>query len=239
MRVPEVTMSESKWYKEIFNNGYEYSEIESKKRSYQLQEKFAHYDFIPILVPEMHLFLKPGLFNRTFLIQYRIFQEDKFPEVFYPKLSNDKIIIVHSPSAKCGKGSNYIISVVEELKKKYPIEFILLHNVSRATVLNTMKSCDIFIDQIIVGSYAAAAIEAMSLGKPAIAYIMPGVFKSGTPEYCPIINANPDNLKVKLEELIKEPQLRQDIGKKSRKYVEEIHDVNKIALQLLEIYTKY
>ena len=236
MRIPEITMLESKWYKAMFNKGYEYSKVESKEQSYKLQQKFARYNFVPVLVPEMHLFLKPGLFNQAFMIQYRIFQKDKFPQTFYPQIKNDKIIIVHSPSAKYAKGSNYIISVVEELKKEYPVEFILLHNVPRPTVIDTMKSCDIFIDQIILGSYAAAAIEAMSLGKPTVAFIMPGVYKNGTPESCPVVNANPDTLKEKLTLLIKDPELRNSIGIKSRQFVEETHDADKIAIQLLSIY---
>jgi hypothetical protein len=237
MRIPEITMQESKWYKEVFSNGYEYSSIESRERSFRLQEKFAKYGFVPILVPEMHLFLRPGLFKTVFLTQYRIFQKDKFPKAFYPDPSNDKIIIVHSPSAKFAKGSNFIIPVIERLKQKFNIEFILLHNIARSQVIEIMKRCDIFIDQIILGSYAAAAIEAMSLGKPTLAYIMPGVYKHGTPSNCPIINVNPDTLEEKLIELINNPMLRYQIGVKSRLFAEEVHNADKIALQLLEIYT--
>ena len=94
----------------------------------------------------------------------------------------------------------------------------------------------IFIDQIILGSYAAAAIEAMSMGKPTVAYIMPSVFKKGVSESCPIVNANPDNLKAVLIDLINNPQLRNEIGRKSRKFVEEFHDSDKLAIQLLDIY---
>lgn len=236
MRIPEITMLESKWYKEIFNNGYEYSHMESKEGSYRLQEKFAKYGFVPILVPEMHLFLQPGLFNTVFTTQYRIFQKDKFPEVFFPERGKDKLIIVHSPSAKFAKGSRFIIQAIEKLKTRYNIEFILLNNVPHAEVLETMKRCDIFIDQIILGSYAAAAIEAMSLGKPTLAYIMPGVYRNGTPADCPVVNVNPDNLEEKLTALINDPELRYNIGVKSRRFVEEVHNADKIALQLLDIY---
>jgi glycosyltransferase involved in cell wall biosynthesis len=236
MRIPEITMLESKWYKEIFNNGYEYSNTESREASYHLQEKFAKYGFVPVLVPEMHLFLKPGLFKTVFTTQYRIFQKDKFPEVFYPDPANDKIVIVHSPSAKFAKGSGYIITVVEKLKTRHNIEFILLNNVPHPVVLETMKRCDIFIDQIILGSYAAAAIEAMSLGKPTVAYIMPSVYNKGIPADCPIVNANPDTLEQKLTELITDPELRYNTGIRSRRYVEEVHNADTLALQLLEIY---
>lgn len=235
MRIPEITMLESKWYKEVFNNGYEYSAMESKERSYRLQEKFYKYGFIPVLVPEMKLFLKPGLFKKVFSTQYRIFQKDKYPEIVsYP--GNDNIVIVHTPSAKIAKGSNYIIPIIEKLKRKYNIDFILLHNVSREKALETMKRCDIFIDQIILGSYAGAAIEAMSLGKPTLAYIMPSVYKQGTPYDCPVVNVNPDTLEEKLTQLIEDPALRHQVGAKSRKFVEEVHNADSIALQLLEIY---
>jgi glycosyltransferase involved in cell wall biosynthesis len=236
MRVPEVTMQENKGYKEAYNNGYEYKDLENKERSYALQEKFASYGFVPILVPEMKLFLKPGLFNKVYTTQYRIFQPEKYPDTYFPAIQNDKIIIAHSPSAKIAKGSNIIIPLIEKLKQQFNIEFILLHNVAREQVIETMKRCDIFIDQIILGSYAAAAIEAMSLGKPVVAYIMPPVFREGTPIDCPIVNANPDTLEINLIELLRDSELRRSIGIKSRQYVEEVHNADKLAHDLLKIY---
>lgn len=236
IRIPEITSKESVWYKNAFKNDYEYAGIESRNKSYRVQKMFAQLKFVPILVPEMTLFLMPDLFQKIYVVQYRCFSKEKFPEIFYPQTDNQKIVIVHSPSAKIAKGSNYIIPVVEELKKSYPIEFILLHDVAHHEVLETMKHCDIFIDQIILGSYAAAAIEAMSFGKPVVAYIMPGVFKQGLPPGCPVVNSNPDNLKDQLTTLICNPQLRHDIGIKSRQYVEKFHNVETISAQLLAIY---
>lgn len=236
IRIPEITMKESKSYKDVFNNGYEYKAMESKQRSYLLQEKFASLGFVPILVPEMQLFLKPGLFKTFFSTQYRVFQSEKFPQILLPKIKSGKVVIVHSPSAKFAKGSNIIIPIVEKLKNSFDIEFILLHNVSREEVINTMKRCDIFIDQIILGSYAAAAIEAMSFGKPVMAYIMPQVYKQGTPIDCPVINVNPQTLEEKLVEYISNPKLRNETGLRSRRFVEEVHDADKLALDLLKIY---
>lgn len=235
MRVPEVTMKESPWYEEAFHNGYEYP-TESKEASYALQEKFFRYGFTPVLVPEMQLFLKPGLFSKVYTTQYRVFERDRYPQAFFPEERKDKIVIVHAPSAKFAKGSNYIIPIVEELKQDYPIEFIMLHGVPRQEVIRTMQGCDIFIDQIVLGSYASAAIEAMSFGKPTVAYIMDSVYKQGIPYTCPIVNAHPDNLKEKLIGLLDDARLRSRIGRESRSYVEQFHDADKIALQLLDFY---
>ncbi|MBU0694972.1 MAG: glycosyltransferase [Bacteroidetes bacterium] len=234
IRIPEVTMAESPFYKEAYSNGYEYSTMENKMSSYRNQNNFAKHGFVPILVPEMQLFLKTGLFEMVHTTQYRI-PTAKF-DAHYPELQNEKIVIVHSPSAKIAKGSNYILPVVESLKEKYNIEFVLLHNVPRSEVLNAMSKADIFIDQIILGSFAAAAIEAMSFGKPVVAYIMPSVYKKGISKDCPIVNANPSTLKEKLIELIESPKLRRDIGKRSRAYVEKVHDAKLVSQTLLEIY---
>ena len=81
-----------------------------------------------------------------------------------------------------------------------------------------------------------ATMEAMAFGKPVMCYIMPRVFEGGLSEECPIVNTNPDNLKEQLIKLITNPQLRHNIGIKSRAFAEKFHDVNKISGQLLEIY---
>ncbi len=211
--------------------------MESKASSYRNQLRFYRHGFVPILVPEMQLFLIPGLFSTVYTTQYRIPTTEFTPH--YPIIGKNKIVIVHSPSAKLAKGSNYILEVVESLKLTYDIEFILMHNVKRSEMLKVMATADIFIDQIVLGSYASAAIEAMSFGKPVIAYIMPGVYKQGVPEDCPVINANPETLKLKLIELIESPILRNQIGVNSRKFVEKVHDANKVSEELLEIYSKW
>ncbi len=112
----------------------------------------------------------------------------------------------------------------------------MLHDMSRLKVLEHMQKADIFIDQLIIGSYGMATMEAMSFGKPVMCYIMPEVFEAGLPANCPIVNTNPENLKEKIIELITNPQLRHDLGKRSRSFAEEHHDVDKVAQQLMFIY---
>ncbi|MEI8109567.1 MAG: glycosyltransferase [Chitinophagia bacterium] len=237
IRVPEVTMKDSPWFKNAFFNGYEYCSLESKKRSYKNQKNFHITGFVPILVPEMKLYLKPGLFDKVYSTDYRIPTREFTPN--FPKIQNQKIVIVHSPSAKIAKGSNIIIPVVESLQKDYNIEFLLLHDVPRQEVLNAMIKADIFIDQIIIGSFASAALEAMSFGKPVLAFISPSVYDMGLDKNCPVINVNPDTLEQKLRELIENPQLRHDVGRNSRIYVEKVNDSVIVSKKLLEIYKYY
>ena len=94
---------------------------------------------------------------------------------------------------------------------------------------------DIIVDQLIVGSHGVFACEAMALGKPVICYILDELLPT-YPSGFPVINANPNNVKKVLEELICSPETRYEIGKKSRIYVEKVHDIKVVASKLLKIY---
>lgn len=169
-------------------------------------------------------------------IFYRCFEKERYLISEIKPTSSTKIRILHSPSAKFAKGSNYILPVIDELSKLYQIEFVIQNKVPRHEVLKAMQECDIYIDQIVLGSYASAAIEAMAFGKPVIAYIMPRVFEKGIPTDCPIINANPSNLKDKLIESIENKEFRDLKGKEGRIYVEKFHDAEIESRKLITIY---
>jgi glycosyltransferase involved in cell wall biosynthesis len=94
---------------------------------------------------------------------------------------------------------------------------------------------DIIIDQLMMGSHGAFACEAMALGKPVICYILDELLSTYPPGF-PIINANPGTIVEVLEEIICSPEKRYEIGKKSRKYAEEVHDIRVVAKKLLAIY---
>jgi glycosyltransferase involved in cell wall biosynthesis len=234
IRNPDYLKTINPYYRDAFENGYEYANAESKRQSMKNQGLFAKYGAIPLLCPEMSLFADRSLFSNIQLLYQRVNINDFSPS--YPSLNNNKPLIIHSPTAKVAKGSNIIIPIIEELKKQFDFDFMLLHDISREKVLEIMQKADIFLDQIIGGSYGMAAMEAMSFGKPVMCYIMPQVFEAGLSAECPIVNTNPDNLKEQLIKLITNSQLRNEIGIKSREFAEKFHDVEKVSSQLLTIY---
>ncbi len=236
IRDPGIMFPINPYYKHAFYNGFECREMESSMHKVNVQKQFGTANATPTLCPEMSLFLDKKLFPRHIQLLQRINLKTFVPQ--YPSSQNKKPMILHSPSTKIAKGSNLIISVIEELKLHYDFEFVLLHDMSREEVLKIMKGADIFLDQLIYGGYGMATLEALAFGKPVMCHLMPQVFEAGLPKECPIINTNPDNLRDQLIELITNPQLRHDTGKKSREYVEKYHDAEKIAKQLLHIYTE-
>lgn len=148
---------------------------------------------------------------------------------------NNKIIIVHAPTAPYYKGTEYIVKAIEKLKYKYPIVFRLVKNMDNNEAKKIYKEADIIIDQILIGTHGIFALEAMSLGKPVITYISE-VYKNGYPKELPIISANPDNIENVLEEIINKRGELKEIGKRGIEYVKKYHDSEKLAYKLMKIY---
>ncbi len=153
----------------------------------------------------------------------------------YPEPDKKKVTIVHAPSNYIGKGSKYIIASIDELKKKYNIEFILVEGKTQQEAFEIYKKADIIIDQLFAQTYGVFAIEAMSLGKPVVAYISDEIRKT-FPESMPIVSATIDSLTEVLEGLIQDGNRRNELGKAGRKYVEDYHDHRKVAQVQLDIY---
>lgn len=151
----------------------------------------------------------------------------------YPKHGVKKPVVVHAPSKRGNKGSDYVFKAVEEFKDQ--IEFVLVENKTQEEAFEIYRTADIIIDQLLAGTYGVFSIEAMALGKPVITYIDDEIIKT-FPDELPIISASTKSLKQELKRLIENEELRIEKGMESRKYVEKYHDCNKNAQLLKEIY---
>nr|WP_242637877.1 MULTISPECIES: glycosyltransferase [Bacillaceae] len=77
----------------------------------------------------------------------------------------------------------------------------------------------------------------MALGKPVVTYIRPDLAESSFPSDLPIVNANPDNLFEQVKKLLTNPELRRQYGIKGRRYAEKYHSHDRVADQLIKIYS--
>jgi len=148
----------------------------------------------------------------------------------------EKPLIVHAPTNPEVKGSKFIIETIEELKKKYSFDFVLLKYMPHIKAKELYKHADIIVDQIIIGEYGSLAIECMAMGKTVVCWIC-DFSKKKYPSDLPIVSANKDNLYEKIEELILNSELRNELGIRGRSYVEKYHDVNRLITELLDIYS--
>ena len=157
------------------------------------------------------------------------------PEPFHDKQPEEPIKILHAPTDRGIKGSNYIIAAVERLKQRYNVELLLLENVPHAEVKAFCSQADIVVDQIMIGAYGTVAIEQMAKGKPVVCYIRPDL-RQYYPTNLPIVSATPATIYDELERLVLNPDLRRTLGAQGIEYVGEVHDANKVAARMIDIY---
>lgn len=232
IRIPEVEFSNNPYYKKIFNNGYEYT-YESYENSIRNQKTFQDAGFEVIELPSMGQYIQSDIAPKTYKVFQRLLIAEFEP--IFPRIETKRPLIVHSPTAPVLKGTAHVLSAIEKLRQKYDFEFRLIQNMPHHEAVKLMKDADIFLDQLIGGGYGMAAMEAMAYGKPVICRIKDTVRKD-FPHDLPLVNANPDTIVEQLEVLLKDPKLRQEIGKKSRAYIEKYHDARKIAEELVLVY---
>lgn len=154
--------------------------------------------------------------------------------------NNSKIKIVHAPNHRALKGTQYLIAACEKLKNDgYPIELIIVEKMNNEDAKKIYEQADIIADQFVGGWHGLFAIESMALGKPVLCYMREDLLR-GNPRAkdCPIVSANPDNLKENLIKLIKDKNLRIELGKRGRKYIEKYHTKDYIGSQMDKIYRK-
>ena len=155
------------------------------------------------------------------------------------KSENEKITIVHSPTNRKYKGTEFILSVIEKIKKEKKIEFILLENVSRRIVLETKSKADICIDQVggTMGGtgYGKAGLETLAMGIPTITN-MSKEYRDWLPENPFVVANDSKELYSKLNELIEDRGLRTGLGIRGKDWVEKYHGYKNVNGKLKELY---
>jgi glycosyltransferase involved in cell wall biosynthesis len=234
IRDPDKLRRINPFFENALKRGYEYFNEESSNYKIQIQNQFSKAKAIPTVIPEMAHYVNKMLFDKIIILPQRINTKLFTPN--YPSIKNKKPIIVHSPTRIIAKGSDLIERTLKELEKELDFEYKIVNGLERSENLQIIQNCDVFIDQIIVGGYGMAACEAMAFGKPVIAFILEGLYNSHLPNNLPIWKTDQDNLKIDLKRIIENANLRNEIGKLSRKFVEDYHDVEKISKSLLLNY---
>lgn len=149
----------------------------------------------------------------------------------------NRIVVAHAPSSTTIKGSTYVEKAVATLQTAgVPIELKLLTRMSHTDVIKAVQQSDIFIDQLLIGSYGVAALEAMILRKPVIVYIRDDLVKYFGAD-APMISANPTNLVEVLYDLTMRRRADWgDLGARGEAYVARTHAIDVISNRLCSYY---
>ncbi len=141
--------------------------------------------------------------------------------------------IAHAPNHRGFKGTEFVIAAVQQLQAEgLRVELILLEKIQNDELRRILRSdVDILVEQIVATGHGLNALEGMATGLPVVSnledddYILPFRRWSFFSE-CPLVSASPENLVDVLRALVKRPQLRIELGRAGRQYVEKYHGLD-------------
>jgi glycosyltransferase involved in cell wall biosynthesis len=171
-------------------------------------------------VPEAHV-VPPGLDLREYTPR--------------PPSDAERPLVVHAPSSRARKGTAHVIEACAQL----PVELDIVEGLPHEEARERYARADLVVDQLNAGWHGVFALEAMALGKPVVGYLKPDVVERSAEAFgaeVPIVRATADTLADALRPLVEDAVLRRRLGTKGRAYVEQVHDIDRVADRLLAIY---
>lgn len=139
--------------------------------------------------------------------------------------------IIHSTNHRAVKGTDHLVRACAELQAEgEPVELVIVEGTRHEEALRTYAGADIIAAEFLSGTYGVFAVEGMALGKPVVCYLRENLFPAHPYWHdCPIVNADPDQLKEALRGLVRDPARRVELGRRGRAYVEKYYSEDYVA----------
>ncbi|TCC52523.1 glycosyltransferase [Kribbella capetownensis] len=147
---------------------------------------------------------------------------DKFAST-QPVLDREVPVVLHAPSASALKGSAYVDPVLTDLDARGLIKYQRVQGLPHSELAEMVRSADIVVDQLLLGSYGVFACESMAAGRVTVGHVADPV-RDLLPTGLPIVEANPDDLSEVIERLISERDPARKVADAAPEYVRELHD---------------
>jgi glycosyltransferase involved in cell wall biosynthesis len=154
-----------------------------------------------------------------------------------PPSDSARPVVLHAPSSRRRKGTEHVIAACEQL----PVELEIVEGLHHDEARRHYERADIVVDQLNAGWYGLFAIEAMALGKPVVTFLHDEAVERTEQAFgtrVPIVNATAETLVERLRPLVEDPAERRRVGTASRAYVEQVHDIDRIADRLVALYAE-
>jgi glycosyltransferase involved in cell wall biosynthesis len=154
-----------------------------------------------------------------------------------PPTDRDRPVVVHAPSSRRRKGTEHVIAACARL----PVDLQIVEGLHHDEARKRYEGADIVVDQLNAGWYGLFAIEAMALGKPVVTFLHDEAVARTEDAFgttVPVVSATADTLVDKLRPLVEDAGHRRRLGDASRAYAEQVHDVERVADRLLDIYAR-
>ena len=142
---------------------------------------------------------------------------------------------MHAPSNLEKKGTRFVVEACEQL----PVDLDVVHGVPHEEAVDRFKRADIVVDQMHYLWHGVFAIESMAYGKPVVTSLDEAAVRQTEEAFgvtVPIVSATPETLVERLRPLVESFDERRRLGEAGRAYVEQVHDIDKLADRLIEVY---
>ncbi|MCS7008007.1 MAG: hypothetical protein RMM28_01475 [Thermoleophilia bacterium] len=146
-------------------------------------------------------------------------------------------VILHAPSSRTRKGTEHVVAACEGLDA----DLVLVEGLRHDEAFERYREADLVVDQLNSGWYGLFAIECMALGKPVVGYLREDGVRRTEEAFgtrVPIVSTTRDALRATLEPLVASAAERRRLGEASRAYVERVHDLERVADRLLDLYAR-
>ena len=154
-----------------------------------------------------------------------------------PPRADGPVRAAHAALSRRRKGTELVVAACEELG----LELDVIENVRHDEVGPRLARADIVVDQLNSGWYGLFAIEAMAYGKPVVCYIHDEAATRTAAAFgvdLPIVRTTKETLAADLRPLLESAEERRARGAAGRSYVERVHDADKMADRLIDIYSR-
>ena len=152
-----------------------------------------------------------------------------------PPRDRERPVVLHAPSSRARKGTEHVVAACQELD----VELEIVEGLDHREAFERYRNADVIVDQLNAGWYGVFAIEAMALGKPVVTFLHDEAVRK-TEEALgvevPIVNATKETLTDALRPLVESADERRRVGRASRAYAEEVHDLERMTDRLLALY---
>jgi glycosyltransferase involved in cell wall biosynthesis len=141
------------------------------------------------------------------------------------------------------KSTHIYVPLVERLKAEgLPVELIFFKDVPNRQLRYYQAQADIVVDMLTFGWFGATVREGLMMGKPCVCYLRSEWLASQrteVPAYIdelPVVTATEETIEDVLRELVASPELREELGRRGRRFALKWHSADAAARRLDEIY---
>jgi len=152
-----------------------------------------------------------------------------------PPSDRERPVVLHAPSSRARKGTELVVAACAELG----VELEIVEKLDHREAFERYRRADVIVDQLNAGWYGVFAIEALALGKPVVTFLHDEAVRRTEEAFgveVPIVRATRDTLVEALRPLVASAEERQRVGRASRAYAEEVHDLERMTDRLLALY---